>query len=57
MDKETSTDEIEITPEMSEAGADVIFRYREEKMAWTLAEEVYRAMELAKRDRQNSGPT
>ena len=47
--------EIEITPEMIEAGAAAIFRYREEMMAWTLAEEVYRAMEQAKEDPKKDG--
>ena len=44
--------EPEITPEMIEAGAAVIFAGREDLMAWTLAERVYRAMERGKRDRR-----
>lgn len=38
-------DEIEITREMLEAGANAVFTYREDLMAWGLAEQVYRAME------------
>ena len=45
-------DETEITPEMIEAGADVIFGEREVLTAWSLAEEVYRAMERARKSGQ-----
>jgi hypothetical protein len=44
-----STDEIEITVAMIEAGASVIFEYREEITAWMLAERIYLAMARAKR--------
>jgi hypothetical protein len=42
-------EKIEITPKMIEAGAKAIFKWREVSTAWDLAEEVYRAMELARR--------
>jgi hypothetical protein len=45
----TDPEEHEITPEMTEAGAKAIFEWREVSTAWDLAEEVYRAMELARR--------
>jgi hypothetical protein len=38
----------EITSEMIEAGADAIYELREERVAWSLAEAVYRAMERAR---------
>ncbi len=44
--------EIEITPEMIEAGTKIIFEFREELMASTLAERVYRAMEQDKINRR-----
>jgi hypothetical protein len=46
-------EEIEITQEMIDAGGDVILRDREDVWAWALAESVYRAMELAKKDRRS----
>lgn len=48
-DPEDIPDEIEVTPEMIAAGADAIFRLREELTAWSLARETYRAMEQEKR--------
>jgi len=47
-------EEIEITPEMIRAGTDVLLWYGEELSAWALAEAVYRAMELVKRDRRKN---
>ena len=45
-------DEIEITPEMIEAGAAPIFEWREFSTAWDLAVLVYQAMERARLDEQ-----
>jgi phage head maturation protease len=50
MDKESSTEEIEITPEMIEAGCDVIAGYNlkfESEEEWV--EKIYRAMIKASR--------
>lgn len=44
--------EIEITPEMIEAGKEIIFEFRDDVMASTLAERIYRAMEQARTDRR-----
>ena len=46
--------EIEVTPEMITAGETVIFDWSEELMAFSLAVEVYRAMEPAKKYQQTS---
>ena len=43
--RDRPVDEIEVTPEMIEAGAEVIFSSRDDLMAWNLAAAVYRAME------------
>ena len=46
--------DIEITPEMIEAGAQAIFAHQDDLMAWGLAEAVYRAMALARIHRQTN---
>lgn len=48
----TGAPEIEITPKMIEAGETVIFEFRDDVMASTLAERVYRAMEQARTNPQ-----
>ena len=45
---EPEKDEVEITPEMIEAGAEAIFELREDLTAWSLAKRIYRAMERAR---------
>jgi hypothetical protein len=44
--------EIEATPEIIAAGEEVIFSHHEELIVSSLAVEVYRAMELAKKDQR-----
>jgi hypothetical protein len=46
---EAGAPEIEVTPAMVAAGEDVIFSYRDDLMASSLAVEVYRAMEQARK--------
>jgi hypothetical protein len=49
-----NAEEIEITPEMVRAGEAIVFEFRDDVMASTLAERVYRAMERAKTNRRTS---
>jgi hypothetical protein len=44
-------EEIEVTPEMVEAGANAILEWREIANSWDLASEVYLAMERVRRSR------
>jgi len=49
MDSKCKTDEIEITPEMIEAGADAVKGYDPEfNSPWDIATETYRAMEAVR---------
>ena len=47
-DKSTGAPQIEVTPEMIEAGAAAIFEHREFFTAWDLSAKVYQAMEMAR---------
>ena len=49
-------DEIEVTQEMEEAGAEIVFAFREDVTAWTLAERVYRAMERERARQTKTSP-
>ena len=42
---------IEVTEEMRDAGANALFEWRDVATAWNVAEEVYLAMERARRCR------
>ena len=49
--KPEESEEIELTPEMIDAGANAIFEWREIANSWDLASEVYLAMERVRRSR------